>query len=163
MAGQTALSAAQKLKVDALLKEYSAFGVDDTVVKAVREYNSAPPSAYSDMTQEKWAALTVLSPEVKYFSKTPLAEYLKLKRSPAMTELFVSAANGKKVAFFAKTSNWSHKGKSKHDDPMAGKKWIGPVEVDESTGMQQVQISFPVLDKGAPIGSIVIGLNLAKL
>jgi hypothetical protein len=46
---------------------------------------------------------------------------------------------------------------------MAGKTWIGPVEVDESTGLQQVQVALPVLDGGKPIGSIVLGLSVAKL
>jgi hypothetical protein len=163
LSGQVQLTAAQKTKVEALLKEYKAWGADVTVVKAVAEYNAAPPADYASMTQEKWAALSILSPEVKYFSKTPLAEYLKAKRTDAMTELFVSGADGKKIAFFSKTTSWSHKGKPKHDDPMAGKTWIGAVEVDESTGKQQVQISFPVLDGAKPVGSIVIGLDLAKL
>jgi hypothetical protein len=46
---------------------------------------------------------------------------------------------------------------------MAGKTWIGETETDASTGVVQVQISFPVLDAGKPIGSIVIGLQVSKL
>ena len=46
---------------------------------------------------------------------------------------------------------------------MAGKTWQGPIEVDESTGLQQIQVAVPVLDSGKPIGSLVIGLSLAKL
>jgi hypothetical protein len=54
-------------------------------------------------------------------------------------------------------------GQPKHDVPMTGRVWYGNVEVDESTGVQQVQIGLPVLDGGRPIGSIVIGLSVAKL
>jgi len=75
----------------------------------------------------------------------------------------VSAADGTKVAFFAKTSSWSHKGKAKHEQPMQGKDWTGSVEVDESTGAEQIQIGLPVLDGGKPIGSVVIGLAIAKM
>jgi hypothetical protein len=47
--------------------------------------------------------------------------------------------------------------------PMAGKLYYGPVEVDESSGQQQVQVGFPVLDGTKPIGSIVVGLAIARL
>jgi hypothetical protein len=46
---------------------------------------------------------------------------------------------------------------------MQGKPWQGPVEVDESSGQQQLQIAVPVLDGGKPIGSLVVGLSLSKL
>jgi hypothetical protein len=138
-------------------------GTDPTVVKAVKDFNAAPPPDAKGMTQEKWASLSILSDEVKALAKNALAEYLKTKRSPIIAELFVSGANGTKVAFFAKTTSWSHAGKPKHDLPMTGKTWIGPPELDESSGKVTVQISFPVLDGTKVIGSIVIGLDLAKL
>jgi hypothetical protein len=154
----------QKAKVEAYLKQYSAFGTDPTIVKAVRDFNATPPAPeYASMTQDKWASLSVLSAEVKALSKNALAEYLKAKRDPVIAELFVSGANGTKVAFFAKTSSWSHKGKPKHDLPMSGKTWIDSPAMDESSGKVTVQISFPVLDGGKPIGSIVIGLDVSKL
>jgi hypothetical protein len=80
-----------------------------------------------------------------------------------VSEAFVSGADGGKVAFLGKTSNWSHKGKPKHDQPMSGKTWQGQVEVDESSGLQQVQVAVPVLDGGKPIGSLVVGLSVGKL
>jgi len=67
------------------------------------------------------------------------------------------------VAFLAKTTNWCHKGKPKFDVPMTDKTWQGPVEVDESTGVQQVQLGVPVLDGGKPIGVLVVGISLSKL
>ena len=75
----------------------------------------------------------------------------------------MSDAAGLKVAFIAKTTNWSHKGKPKHDVPMTGKSWQGPVEVDESSGQRQIQVSVPVLDGGKPIGSLCVGLSLSQL
>ncbi|MEN9576674.1 MAG: hypothetical protein RL514_4529 [Verrucomicrobiota bacterium] len=115
------------------------------------------------MTQDKWKTLTVLDPFVRQFSRNPVAALLKAKQSDVVSEAFVSDANGLKIAFLSKTSGWSHKGKAKHDEPMAGKTWQGPAEVDESTGLQQVQVAVPVLDGGKPIGSLVVGLSLAKL
>jgi hypothetical protein len=46
---------------------------------------------------------------------------------------------------------------------MAGKAWIGEVEIDASSGQQQIQIGIPVIDQGKAIGSIVIGFNVTKM
>jgi hypothetical protein len=157
------LTAAQRAKVEGYLETLKPLGTDPVVVKAVKEYNAAPPPEAQGMTQAKWDGLSVLSPEVRSFAKNALAEYLKTKRGDAIAELFVSGAKGTKVAFFAKTTNWSHAGKPKHDVPMSGKTWIGEPELDQSSGKVSVQVSFPVLDAGKPIGSVVVGLEIAKL
>ena len=46
---------------------------------------------------------------------------------------------------------------------MAGKVYIGPAQLDDSTGLLEVQVGLPVLDGAKPIGSIVIGLGVSKL
>jgi len=157
------LTAVQKTKVDAKIKQCSSWSTDAKIVAPVRAANATPPVAGKAMTQEKWENLSMLSPEIKAFSKNELAQYLRTIKDAAMAEIFVSAADGTKAAFLSKTSSWSHKGKPKHDVPMTGKPWVGKPELDESTGVQQVQIALPVLDKGKAIGSIVIGLDLSKL
>ena len=158
-AASTALTA----KIEAKVQASRWMSTDPKVVAAVKAYNQAPPADAKAMTQEKWKALQVLDPFVRGLSKNALAEYLKTKRDAAVSELFVSGADGAKVALFSKTTNWSHKGKDKHEVPMKGKTWIGPVEVDDSTGKEQVQIGLPVLDGDKPIGSIVVGFSVAKL
>jgi hypothetical protein len=157
------LTAVQKTKVEAKVKQLSSWSTDKKIVDDVRNFNANPPAETKGMTQEKWANLNMLSPEVKAFSKNDLAGYLKTLKDATVSEIFVSGADGTKVAFLSKTSNWSHKGKPKHDVPMSGKTWIGKPELDESTGLQQVQIGLPVFDNGKAIGSIVVGLNLSKL
>jgi hypothetical protein len=157
------LSAEQKGKVDGKLKQLSAWSTDKKIMDAVRAANASPPEASKGMTQDKWNNLNMLSPEVKAFSKNDLANYLRTLKDDTISEIFVSAADGTKVAFLSKTSNWSHKGKPKHDVPMTGKTWIGKPELDQSTGVQQVQVALPVFDNGKAIGSIVVGLNLSKL
>ena len=115
------------------------------------------------MTNEKWANLSILDPYVRSFTKNPLATYLKTRKDDQISECFVSGADGRKIAFFAKTTSWSHADKPKHLQPMSGKTYIGPIAVDESTGQQEIQIGIPVLAGGKPIGSIVVGLAVAKL
>ncbi len=156
-------SAALKAKLDAKIKESRWMSTDAKVVAAVKEHNAHPPAEFAGMTQEKWKSLSVLDPLVRGLDKNPLAEYLKTRRDPAVSELFVSGADGTKVAFFGKTTNWSHKGMPKHEVPMEGKVFIGPVQLDESAGVEEVQVGLPVLDGTKPIGSIVIGFDTTKL
>lgn len=144
------------------LKKLSPLGSDAKVVAAVKAFNTSPPALAKDMDQAKWSQLSVLSPEVKTFTKSDLASYLKSKKTDKVTEIFVCGADGTKVAFLSKPTNWSHKGKPKHDKPMSGKTWIGNAELDESSGKLQIQVSFPVLDGGKAIGSVVVGLDASK-
>lgn len=158
-----ALDAALQAKVDEQIKVIATWAADPVVVEAVRVHNGAVPPDHAALTQEKWRALTVLDPLVRSFTKNPAGQFLKGKKSDLVVEAFLSDAEGLKVAFIAKTSNWSHKGKPKHDVPMSGKSWQGTVEVDESSGVQQLQVAVPVLDGGKPIGSLVVGLSVNKL
>jgi len=151
-----------KAKAEAKITELKAWGSDPQVVNAVLAYNASSPSEAQGMTNEKWKGLSVLDPAVRSFSKNPLAEYLKSKKDESISEIFVSGRDGGKVAFLSKPSYWNHKGKPKHEVPMTGKVYVGPIEVDESSGQQQFQVGLPVLAGGKPVGSIVIGLRAAN-
>jgi hypothetical protein len=157
------LDAALQAKVDAKIKEAQALAADPVIVKAVKAHNAAVPAESAAMTQDKWKGLSLLDPLVREFTKNEAATLIKSKKSDAVSEAFVSGAEGMKVAFLSKTSSWIHKGKPKHDVPMTGKTWQGAVELDESTGLQQIQVAVPVLDGDKPIGSLVIGLSVSKL
>jgi hypothetical protein len=157
------IDAAVQAKIDAQIKDAQTLAAAPVLVAAVKAHNAANAPENATMTQEKWKALPVLDPFVRSLSKNEAAQWLRSKKGAAVSEAFLSGANGLKVAFLAKTSNWSHQGKPKHDVPMSGKTWQGPVEMDESTGLQQIQIAVPVLDGGKPIGSLVVGLSLSKL
>ncbi len=167
LAGTAALGAVDPAvlhaKIQAKIKEIQWMSTDPRVVAAVRQHNMSEPAVTRDMTEAKWKSLPVLDPIVRDLSKNDLALYLKSRRDPAISELFVSGADGTKVALFNKTTNWSHKGMAKHEVPMKGKISTGPVELDESTGVEQIQIGLPVLDAGKPIGSVVVGFEVSKL
>lgn len=157
------LEPAVQAKVDQHVKLAAAWAAEAVVVDAVKAHNASKPADQLALTQDMWRALTVLDPQVRTFAKNPVGQFLKAKKDDIVTEAFVSDAAGLKVAFIAKTSGWSHQGKPKHDVPMTGKSWQGPVEIDESSGQRQLQIAVPVLDGGKPIGSLVVGLSLNKL
>jgi len=153
----------QQAKVDAKIVILKTWAADSTIVAAVAAHNAQLPADQAALTQEKWKSLTVLDPFVRSFSKSPAGEALKAKKTDWITEAFVSDAKGFKVAFLSKPTSWCHAGKAKHDVPMSGKAWQGGVEVDESTGLQQLQVAVPVLKDGQPIGALVVGLSLGKI
>jgi len=151
-------------KLSAKIKQLEAFSTDPQVVSAVKSYNSTTPSPEAKaMTNEQWHSLTLFDPFVHAVGKSALSEYLKTKRDDEIAKVFVSGADGGKVGFDAKTEHWTHKGLPKHEVPMSGKMWIGTVKLDDSTGLQMIQVGLPVLDGGKPIGSIVFGLRADKL
>ena len=149
-------------QVDAVHKEMVEWAANPIIVNAVKAQNAKLPAEYAELNEEKWTALTVMDPIVRSFTKNEAALFLKTKRNDFVDKIFLSDANGCKVAFLAKTTNWCHKGKPKHEDPMSGKNWEGPVEVDASVGVMMKQVSVPVLDQGKPIGSLVVGLKVSK-
>lgn len=157
------LDADKQAKVGAKIAAIQSWAADPVIVSAVAEHNAALPTEHAEMTQAKWKTLSVLDPFVRSFSKNPAAAVLKANKADWVTEVFVSDAKGLKVAFLSKPSNWSHAEKPKHEVPMTGKSWEGAIETDESTGVQQLQVSVPVLQNGKAIGSLVVGLNLGKL
>ncbi|HTI99210.1 MAG TPA: hypothetical protein VL527_10030 [Dongiaceae bacterium] len=157
------LDAAVQAKLDAKIKALQGWAADPAIVDAVKAHNASPAPEAAGMTQEKWKSASVLDPVVRSFSKNAAANFLKSKKTEDVSEAFLSGADGTKVAFLSKPSNWSHQGKAKHDNPMAGKTWQGAVEVDESSGQQQIQLAVPVLDGTKPIGSLVVGFNISKL
>jgi hypothetical protein len=160
--GQT-LSPELKAKVEAKAKLLQSWSTDPAIVAAVKARNAAPPAEAAGMTNDKWKSLIVLDPFVLSLERSPLALHLKSKKDDQISECFVSAADGTKAAFLTKTTSWTHADKDKHRVPMTGKTYIGPLEVDQSTGVQSVQVGLPVLDGAKPIGSIVVGVAVAKL
>jgi len=153
-----------KAKLDSKIKQLESLSTDPHVVSAVKSYNAATPAPEAkEMTNDKWHGLTLFDPFVRSVGKNELSEYLKSKKDDVVAKVFVSGADGGKVGFDAKTEHWTHKGMPKHEVPMTGQVWIGTVKMDDSTGLQMIQVGFPVLDGGKPIGSIVCGLRTDKL
>lgn len=163
VAAASGLDPALQASVTAKIKEVKAWAADPAIVSAVKQYNTGKAPQAASMDQAKWTNTSVIDPFVRGLTKTPAAQVLKSKRGEVVSEAFLSGADGGKVAFLGKPTNWSHRGKPKHDQPMGGKTWQGDVEVDESSGLQQLQVAVPVLDSGKPIGSLVVGLSIGKL
>ncbi len=163
VAAAAPLDPALQPSVTAKIKELRTWAADPVIVAAVKEYNASKSPEAAAMDQARWTNTSVIDPFVRGLTKTPAAQVLKTRRGDGVSEAFLSGADGGKVAFLGKPTNWSHKDKPKHEQPMSGKTWQGDVEVDESSGLQQLQVAVPVLDSGKPIGSLVVGLSLSQL
>lgn len=151
-------------KLTAELITLEVDSADAQVVSAVKAYDSTPASADAKaMTNEKWHQLTLFDPFVRTVGKNSLSEHLKSMCNDEIIKIFVNGSDGGKVGFNAKTEHWTHKGMPKHEVPMQGKTWIGTVKLDDSTGMQMIQVGLPVMSAGKPVGSIVFGLRADKL
>ena len=141
----------------------AGWAADPTIVKAVEEQNRKGPIA--DMDKSKWKATRRSDPIVKQFQDNPAGRFLRSKMresSGVVTEAFLNAAKGEKVAFAEKTTSYIHAGAAKHDVPFTtGKPWQGKPEFDESSQTYAIQVSAPVLAQGRPIGSLVIGVSLS--
>lgn len=160
---QERIGADMQKKIDLKTLEIRDWARTPSLIEALKTHNASPPKAAQNMTQEKWKSLSMLDPLVKEILKNKTSQWLKSKKDETVSEAFVSGANGTKIAFLAKTSNWTHNGKDKHDEPMKGKVWQGIIEIDDSTGTNQIQVGVPILDGGKPIGSLVVGLRVEKL
>lgn len=162
MQAQTVDPEIQK-KINTAIELIQIWAASTNIVDAVQTANATPSSTAQSMTQEKWQSTPITADFPKSLTSNSAAKFMRIVKTDMISEMFLSASNGTKVAFLSKTSFWSHAGKAKHDAPMAGKVWQGPMEIDESTGAEQVQVSVPIKDGDKPIGSLVVGLRISKL
>lgn len=141
------------------------WAADPTVVAAVRAQNRKGPMAGVD--NARWKSMRRSDPDVRQFQTNDAGQFLRNRQREtggAITEVFLNAAKGEKVAFAEKTTSYIHAGSAKHDVPLrTGKPWQGEPEFDESTQTYAVQVAVPVLDNGRAIGSLVAGVNVSHL
>ena len=135
------------------------------IVSAVAEQNRKGPIA--GMDNAKWKVTRRNDPMVTGFQSNAAGQFLKAKLAEsqgAISEAFLNAAQGEKVAFYEKTTSYIHRGSSKFDVPFnTGKSWQGKPEFDESSQTYAIQISVPILAEGKAIGALVVGVNLSYL
>ena len=157
------LTAKQEASIAQILKEIQILAQSNVIVKAVVNRNKEMPPEYVNLTNDAWKRLPVIAPIIKDIIANEVSAFLRSKRTIQISEMFVSAADGTKVAFLEKTTRWNHSGREKHDVPMTGKNWKGPAEFDESSGTNQIQLAVPIISGDKPIGSLVVGVAVARL
>src|SRR5262245_10366085 len=143
----------------------ASWAASPVVVSAVLEQNRKGP--LGGMDNARWKMTRRSDPMVTGFQTNAAGQFLRAKLNEsqgAVSEAFLNAAQGEKVAFVEKTTSYLHRGMPKFDVPFdTGKTWQGPAEFDESSQTYAIQISVPVLAEGKLIGALVVGVNLAHL
>jgi hypothetical protein len=159
------ITPAVQAEIDRHKQVAAQWAADPAVVTAVRQQNAAGPIA--GMDNAKWKSTRRSDPLVKGLQENAAGQALKAKvqqTGGSVSEAFLNARLGDKVAFVEKTTSYIHAGHPKFDVPFStGKPWQGKPEFDESTQTYAVQVSVPVLDGGKPIGALVVGVNLSQL
>lgn len=110
-------------------------------------------------------------PMVSAVLDNPAAEFLRTRIAAAngtITELFVMDARGLNVAAAAPTSDYWQGDEAKYTETYlkgAGAVHYGDVELDQSTGQVQAQVSVPLVDPATSqvIGALTVGINLNAL
>ena len=163
--GDEELEAALALKIRAVRH----MALNPTLVRAVRRQNAEGISP-SEITarDERWKS----SDEVTQFKwtlqQTRAGRFLRdrVNADAAYNEAFLTDNQGANVAAFPPTSDYFQGDEEKWSESFndgSGRVFIGPVELDESTGVRAVQISAPVLDQGRTIGVLVVGITVEHI
>lgn len=155
-------------QIDGWKKTATEWAADPKVVAAVVAQNAKGP--IDGMDNKKWKTLRRRAPEVEAFTSNDAAKVLATNTQATqgvVSEAFLNAQKGEKVAFLEKTSSYLHAGSPKFDQPFQKlENWQGKPEFDESTQTYAVQIAVPVLDpknQKQAIGVLVVGLNLTVM
>jgi hypothetical protein len=146
-----------------------AWGENPLVVKAVKAQNAKGMSLDQiKQRDEQWRNSTGLDAQMRQMIDGPLGKELsKLEKSkPYFYEIFVMDNQGANVAMTNKTSDYWQGDEAKFTESFkggAGAEHVSDVEFDESAQAYLVQVSVPVMDAGAAIGAITIGINIDEL
>src|SRR5919204_5335616 len=110
----------------------AGWAASPSIVNAVVEQNRKGPIAGLD--NAKWKITRRSDAVVTGFQNNAAGQFLKSKveeTKGAVSEAFLSAAQGEKVAFVEKTTSYIHKGAPKFDVPFStGRSWQGQAEFD---------------------------------
>jgi len=152
------------------LRTISSFALNPTLVKAVNEQNAQNLSIETvKKRDEEWKTDKTLTSFKYALQSNTAGRFLKthVEGNPAFNEAFLTDNLGANVAAYPPTSDYWQGDEEKWTASFnggEGKLFIGPLEKDESTNTEAVQVSAPVLDfDGATIGVLVVGVNLSYL
>jgi hypothetical protein len=155
--------------VNDIVPELQAWGMDATLIAAVQAQNSSGMSLDDIKARDaEWRGVDGMDAGMTAMMESEAAKKLSAfeKTQPYFFEVFLMDNQGANVAMTNKTSDYWQGDEAKWQESFkggAGAVHIGDVEFDESAQAYLVQVSVPVMDGGAAIGAITIGINLDEL
>ena len=145
------------------------FALNPILIDAVRQQNAENLSLETiQQRDQEWTANDRLTPFKLSLQRNKAGRFLKrtVDANPAIAEVFLTDNQGANVAAYPITSDYWQGDEEKWTAAFNngdGTLFIGPLEEDASTSTVSVQISAPVLDRGATIGVLVMGITLNYL
>ena len=157
----------QKLLTDEATR-LQAWGSDPAIVAAVKAQNAKRATlAQVKSLDEQWAAGKAES-LVKQVTTGTCADHLRklVAGNAGYGETFLMDNQGALVCATAKTTDYWQGDEAKWQRAYSngkGEVFIDRPKFDDSSSQRLAQISVPVLDNGAAIGAITIGISVDKL
>ncbi len=111
-----------------------------------------------------WRSSKELTPFKQSLQSNKPGRFLKdiVTRLDSLNEAFLTDNQGANVAAYPATSDYWQGDEKKWSAAFndgVGKVFIGELELDESTQTYAVQISAPVIDRGATVGVLIVGVT----
>jgi hypothetical protein len=157
----------QKLLSDEAAR-LAAWGSDPAIVAAVKAQNAKRVTAAQVKTHdEQWAAGKA-DTLVKQVTTGACADHLRtlVAANKAYGESFIMDNQGALVCATARTTDYWQGDEAKWQRAFnsgKGDVFIDRPKFDDSSAQRLAQISVPVLENGAAIGAITVGLSIEKL
>jgi len=149
------------------IAEIQEFACHPSIVDAVRLQNDRQMalSEIKDLDKQ-WTSTRELTAHKRALQEGKAGRLLTLKihkNRAIYNEGFATDNQGANVLACPPTSDYWQGDETKWQAAYnggAGKTYVGPVTLDESTGVNAVQISVPILDHGKTIGVLIMGVRL---
>ena len=151
------------------LRAVRHMALNPRLVRAVRRQNAQALGAETIEQRDRiWQAGKELTAFKRSLQESPAGQFLMrtVNSNDSFNEAFLTDSAGANVAAFPATSDYFQGDEEKWANSFnggQGKLFIGPLELDDSTGTQAVQVSAPVVDRGRTIGVLVVGVTLDYL
>ena len=160
-------------EVKDVVPEVVSAAANPIIVKAVSEQNAkGVPLAKIKEIDKSWMKTTEAHKEptelMKSFASNAAAKVLaKIQDSkPYLVEFILTDDQGANVALTGMTSDYWQGDEPKFTNSFAngkGKTYIARPQKDKSTGEVISQVSVPVMSGGKAIGTLTVGVRVAKL
>jgi hypothetical protein len=156
-------------EVKTIIPAVSGWGSEQVLIDAVKAQNGQGMSLDDIKARDAaWRKVDGLDAEMEAMMSSDAANKLaELEKSASyFFEVFLMDNQGANVAMTNKTSDYWQGDEAKWQESFkggTGAVHIGDVEFDESAQAYLVQVSVPVMEGGAAIGAITIGVNLDDL
>jgi len=146
------LNAATQAKVEKYKKQLATWAKDPAVIAAIENSNNKT----NNMSNNNWKALSAKDAKVLSYQNSSAGKKLtQWNADTSLGKLFLRDKKGNLVAGSKKPAIFNIADRPAFSKAIKGKSWnASKIKPDPTTKLASVQISYPVISKGANIGII---------